>query len=434
MDATSLANHSHGSAWASIALIAALILGVGGCPVSESGDNRDEDGDRVAEQLGDCDDGDPAVLPGAAERCNGVDDDCDGEVDEGHDADGDGYTSCGVDGVFGTRDDDCDDGDPLLHPADEDGDGWSVCSLDCDDGDPSMTPADADGDGWSSCEGDCDDDVAAVYPTAPETCDRLDSDCDGILGVAEIDRDADGVAGCEGDCDDFSGDVYPGAFDACDGVDSDCDGVVGSSIGEFAPDGDTVLLDHFDGESAGTATDAELVEDTARLGSGSVHLPTADSEVAYETVSIEQGTVEFWYMPEPDSRGWLITGAGSWECTGCAYFVVGYSMSTTGKVTAKHHGGSGVGWTDSVKSTTVLQPERWYHIAYSWGSDGASLFIDGLLEASSDDTKALAPQVQSFGVGNVFTAGCCGAGSPGATGYYDELRFSSVQRDGVCTP
>ncbi len=39
------------------------------CPTEETG-------------IGDCDDGDPAVFPGAAEACNGVDDDCDGDPDE----------------------------------------------------------------------------------------------------------------------------------------------------------------------------------------------------------------------------------------------------------------------------------------------------------------------------------------------------------------
>ena len=51
-----------------------------GEPIDEL--DRDDDGDGYAENEGDCDDADGSVHPGATDRCNGVDDDCDGDLDE----------------------------------------------------------------------------------------------------------------------------------------------------------------------------------------------------------------------------------------------------------------------------------------------------------------------------------------------------------------
>ena len=59
--------------------------------VDEDSIFTDDDGDGLSEDEGDCDDSDPSVVPGADERENGVDDDCDGLIDEDfEDADGDG--------------------------------------------------------------------------------------------------------------------------------------------------------------------------------------------------------------------------------------------------------------------------------------------------------------------------------------------------------
>ncbi|HMV69633.1 MAG TPA: putative metal-binding motif-containing protein, partial [Myxococcota bacterium] len=119
--------------------------------------DRDGDGYAWCGELSevDCDDGDADVHPGAPERCDGVDSDCDGAL-------------------------------PAWE-ADVDADGRPVCLGDCDDADGLDAARDRDGDGWTRCMGDCDDADAQVHPAAPEVCDGVDSDCDGRMDTDELD-------------------------------------------------------------------------------------------------------------------------------------------------------------------------------------------------------------------------------------------------------
>lgn len=78
----------------------------------------------------DCDDNDDEVNPDATEVCDGIDNNCDGDIDEGlatttyyEDADGDGYgdpasvvTDCSQPAGYVTNDDDCDDTNAAIHP------------------------------------------------------------------------------------------------------------------------------------------------------------------------------------------------------------------------------------------------------------------------------------------------------------------------------
>ena len=151
------------------------------------GIDTDEDGFDAAI---DCDDLDPARSPGASELCDALDNDCNGQVDEGCT-----FPPCvsDADCIAGQL---CDAATGLCRPAgepeDTDADGipndLDVCPTAADpaqldsDGDGMGDACDADGDGdGSPADVDCDDLDVTRHPAAPELCDDgLDNDCDGL--------------------------------------------------------------------------------------------------------------------------------------------------------------------------------------------------------------------------------------------------------------
>ena len=196
-------------------------------PVEEL--DLDADGYRVCD--GDCADDDPGIGPGQFDDCDGIDSDCDGVVDGAvADSDLDGVLDCW----------DCEPFSAASYPG-----GSEICDgldNDCDGSVDEGLGPDGDGDGWfppGACgpTGDCDDGDPAVYPTAPELCDGLDNDCDGVVddGLDFTDADGDGfvvLGGCGGaDCDDSDPLVNPGGFETCDGIDEDCDGSIDEGLG-----------------------------------------------------------------------------------------------------------------------------------------------------------------------------------------------------------
>ncbi|MCK6503781.1 choice-of-anchor D domain-containing protein [Myxococcota bacterium] len=232
---------------------AGLLLRANDCETADS-EVYDRDADGVSWCAGDCDDEDDSARPGAAEVCDGQDDDCDGLTDEGtscYDNDGDGLSA---------DEGDCNDGDAQVSPlatevpangVDDDCDGV------VDDG-----AVDLDGDGVSTSGGDCDDGDASVRPGAPEACDGDDEDCDGLVdeGTSCSDNDGDGSSADEGDCDDTDPAVYAGAAERANGVDDDCDGAVDEGTTWHDDDGDGISERGGDCDDADPAVNPGAVE------------------------------------------------------------------------------------------------------------------------------------------------------------------------------
>ena len=137
---------------------------------------------------------------------------------------------------------------------------------------------DGDGDGWSLRDGDCDDADSDVHPTATETCDGVDQDCDGAVDedlatTWYVDADGDGIGAedgsveacatpkghvsVSGDCNDLDPDVSPGAPEYCNDSDDDCDG----EVDEEAIDRVEEPVDG-DGDGLGDPSRVQLVCDT----------------------------------------------------------------------------------------------------------------------------------------------------------------------------
>ena len=186
----------------------------------------------------DCDDTDGNVNPGATEVCDGVDNNCDGNTDEGvlntyyRDFDNDTYgnpgvtiMACSLPTGYVTNNLDCNDNNSLEFPGQEwfkdfDGDDYSdgVNLTQC----TRPTPIYYAASELTATSGDCDDEEAAAFPGNPEVCDGIDNNCntlvdEGVLATFYLDFDSDGF----GDPTEFIMvcDALPGYVDD----NTDCD-------------------------------------------------------------------------------------------------------------------------------------------------------------------------------------------------------------------
>ncbi len=258
--------------------------------VDGDGDNFGTDGDFIyactqpsgySYDRTDCNDRDISAYPGATEVCDNVDNDCDGQIDEGTAADAATWYRDG----------------------DSDGYGSSLASVN----------ACSQPTGYVSNSSDCNDGVATINPGVSETCNGIDDDCDTLIddddtsttGGTDFYLDADGdmwglastkVNRCEqplgyvpvsGDCDDSDPHANPDKAEVCgDEIDNDCDG---SADEEDAPH----LLNWYtdaDGDGYGSSTSSPRTQCAKVSGRVSNNLDCNDS-----SSSINPAATETWY-------------------------------------------------------------------------------------------------------------------------------------------
>ncbi len=146
----------------------------------------------------DCDDNNSSIRPGISEKCDGVDQDCDDQIDEG-------------------------------------------------------CPVDKDHDGFSPPD-DCNDTNALINYAAVELCNGVDDNCNGLIDegctVPTTDSDNDGDPAAT-DCNDSVASIHHGANEVCaNNVDDDCDGQIDE--GCTVTNTDPILTCHFASPKPGT--------------------------------------------------------------------------------------------------------------------------------------------------------------------------------------
>ncbi len=282
----------------------------------------------------DCNDNNSAAKPGAAEACNGMDDDCDGAADNGlpfayyyRDGDADGYGDPDRAGRVlaceqpeGYADNstgfDCNDNDSDVHPGapDEKCNGVNEdCDNATDEGYESVATSCGIGacarTGSTACPAGAvepvDSCVAGMPDASDVTCNGIDENCDGTADEGYVpEQTSCGVGACasagftlcvNGGVQNTCSARRPSSDANCNGIDEDCDGAADDDyVAEQTSCGAGICA----GTTGSTACVAGTVEDSCDPLAGAL-ADTACNGIDEDC----DGTADEDYVPVPSTCG-----------------------------------------------------------------------------------------------------------------------------------
>jgi streptogramin lyase len=293
----------------------------------------------VSEQGDDCNDANANIHPNKAETCNGIDDNCNAQIDEGVkstfylDSDTDTYgdpavttESCTLPSGYVTNSADCNDADALINPAAaETCDGIdNNCNGEIDEGVKSTFYQDADSDNYgnaavstlacSAPQGyvpdstDCNDANPNINPGKAEVCNDIDDNCNSQIDEGNVcpatsyycDTDSDGFisaipsgqcstfncipSGCMSeqgnDCNDANLNINPSAIEVCDGIDNNCNGQIDEGVkSTFYRDADGDNYGNLIDSTLACSTPSGYVEDSTDCNDANINIHPGATEI-----------------------------------------------------------------------------------------------------------------------------------------------------------
>ena len=199
-----------------------------------------------------------------------------------------------------------------------------------------------------------------------------------------------------------------------------------AALGEIVPDANTIVLDHFNGTTTGSAFGALLFAPSlSGLGQAGVFGP--GNYVRYTMAASSAGTMEMWIRPNSlaisDYNGLLNVNwglAASYPPAGhVVHFSINPASPSPGSLLLASFWPSGHAF-----GTASIAALTWTHVAFSWGPAGTKAYVNGIPSSGVSG----APSLLTTNYAYLNYWGSTVSGQVPFDGLIDEVHISNVQR------